>query len=75
MSMMRTWSGQKHLLGIHEALPSGLSLWLDFSATPKNQNGTYFPWIICDYPLAQAVEDRIVKAPLIVHQINRQGPG
>ena len=26
----------------------------------------YFPWTICDYPLAQAVEDKIVKAPLIV---------
>ncbi len=41
-------------------------MWLDFSATPKDQNGMYFPWTVCDYPLAQAVEDRIVKAPLIV---------
>ena len=24
------------------------------------------PWTVCDYPLVQAVEDRIVKAPLIV---------
>jgi len=54
------------LMGIDETLPAGLSLWLDFSATPKDQNGTYFPWVVCDYPLAQAVEDRIVKAPLIV---------
>jgi type III restriction enzyme len=54
------------LLGIHRALPKGLGLWLDFSATPKDQNGMYFPWTVCDYPLAQAVEDRIVKAPLIV---------
>lgn len=58
------WS--RSLLGIHRALPNGLSLWLDFSATPKDQNGMYFPWTICDYPLAQAVEDRIVKAPIIV---------
>ncbi len=58
------WS--KSLLAIHEALPHGLSAWLDFSATPKDQNGMYFPWTVCDYPLAQAVEDRIVKAPLIV---------
>jgi type III restriction enzyme len=64
----------KTLTAIHEALPSGLALWLDFSATPKDQNGTYFPWIVCDYPLAQAVEDRIVKAPLIVHQVKRQDP-
>ncbi|MCU0939593.1 MAG: DEAD/DEAH box helicase family protein [Burkholderiaceae bacterium] len=58
------WS--QSLLGIHRALPHGLALWLDFSATPKDQNGMYFPWTVCDYPLAQAVEDRIVKAPLIV---------
>jgi type III restriction enzyme len=58
------WS--QSLLGIHRALPQGLALWLDFSATPRDQNGMYFPWTACDYPLAQAVEDRIVKAPLIV---------
>ena len=58
------WS--KSLLSIHHALPDGLSAWLDFSATPKDQNGMYFPWTIVDYPLAQAVEDRIVKSPLIV---------
>ena len=58
------WS--KSLLAIHRALPKGLSVWLDFSATPKDQSGMYFPWTVCDYPLAQAVEDRIVKAPLIV---------
>ncbi len=58
------WS--QSLLAIHQTLAKGLSLWLDFSATPKDQNGMYFPWTVCDYPLAQAVEDRIVKAPLIV---------
>lgn len=58
------WS--QSLLAIHRALPKGLGLWLDFSATPKDQNGMYYPWTVCDYPLAQAVEDRIVKAPLIV---------
>jgi type III restriction enzyme len=58
------WS--QSLLSIHRTLPNGLALWLDFSATPKDQNGMYFPWTVCDYPLAQAVEDRIVKAPIIV---------
>ena len=58
------WS--KSLLAIDEALPNGIGAWLDFSATPKDQNGMYFPWTVVDYPLAQAVEDRIVKAPLIV---------
>lgn len=64
----------KTLMGLHQALPRGFAAWLDFSATPKDQNGTFYPWIICDYPLAQAVEDRIVKAPLIVHQIDRVDP-
>ena len=54
------------LLSAHRNVQGGLSLWLDFSATPKDQGGMYFPWTVCDYPLAQAVEDRIVKAPVIV---------
>ena len=58
------WS--QSLLAVHRALPDGIGAWLDFSATPKDQNGMYFPWTVVDYPLAQAVEDRIVKAPLIV---------
>ena len=64
----------KSLMAIQSALPSGISLWMDFSATPKDPHGSYFPWIICDYPLAQAVEDRIVKAPLIVHKIRHEDP-
>ena len=66
------------LLALHENLKRrtghGLSLWLDFSATPKTQAGTYYPWIIVDYPLAQAIEDQIVKAPLIVHRVNKEDP-
>ena len=58
------WS--RSLLAIHQALPQGVAAWLDFSATPKDQDGMYYPWTVVDYPLAQAVEDRIVKAPLIV---------
>ena len=68
----------KVILKLHKNLKdkysTRLSLQLDFSATPKDQNGTFFPWIICDYPLAQAIEDRIVKAPLIVHQIDKADP-
>ena len=62
------------LMELHRNAPNGLSLWLDFSATPKDQNGTYFSWVVCDYPLAQAVEDRIVKAPLIVHRVTKADP-
>lgn len=64
----------KILMSIHNSLPNGINLWLDFSATPKTQTGTYYPWIIVDYPLAQAVEDRIVKAPLIVHRVDKKDP-
>ncbi|MCL6494964.1 MAG: DEAD/DEAH box helicase family protein [Ignavibacterium sp.] len=64
----------KTIMSIHKELPNRINLWLDFSATPKTQTGTYYPWIIVDYPLAQAVEDRIVKAPLIVHRIDKKDP-
>ena len=64
----------KTLVRLHESLPRGLDLWLDFSATPKFQTGVYFPWIVCDYPLAQAVEDRIVKTPVILHMVDRPEP-
>ena len=67
------WS--RSLLAIQEALPHGLGAWLDFSATPKDQSGMYFPWTVVDYPLAQAVEDRIVKAPIIVtEEADRKQP-
>jgi len=63
---------------LHENLKSkddsGLSMLFDLTATPKDQNGTFFPWIITDYPLAQAIEDRIVKTPLIVHQTDKSSP-
>ena len=68
----------KSIMNLHENLKSknqkGLSLLFDLSATPKDQNGTYFPWIITDYPLAQAIEDKIVKTPLIVHQTDKTTP-
>lgn len=62
------------LTSINNELKNGLALWCDFSATPKTQSGTYYPWIIVDYPLAQAVEDRIVKAPLIVKSVEKEDP-
>src|SRR5438552_3679531 len=33
---------------------------LDFSATPRFQKGTIFPWTVSDYPLKQAILDGIV---------------
>ncbi|HDR51903.1 MAG TPA: hypothetical protein ENN90_09860 [Mariniphaga anaerophila] len=71
-------SWYKSILLLHDNLKSkgktGLSLLFDLTATPKDQNGTFFPWIISDYPLAQAIEDRIVKTPLIVHQTDKTSP-
>ena len=37
---------------------------LDFSATPRYSKGSLFAWTISDYPLKQAIEDRIVKRPV-----------
>ncbi len=38
---------------------------LDFSATPKKQNGGLFEWVITDYPLADSIKNGIVKRPII----------
>lgn len=44
---------------------SGLCAQLDFTATPKHRSGTLFPQVIVDYPLADAIEDGIVKRPIL----------
>lgn len=55
--------------GIHTQLKEnnemGLSAQLDFTATPKRQTGTLFPQVVVDYPLAEAIEDAIVKRPIL----------
>lgn len=70
------WSQTR--LALHDNLKrkgaGGLTAWLDLTATPKDQNGTFFPWIVVDDPLAQAVEDRFVKTPLIVHHTDKHDP-
>lgn len=65
----------KTIHGLHRAVPGGLADWLDFTATPRFRGGDYFPWVVCDYPLAQAVEDGIVKAPMIVRIVDKADPG
>jgi type III restriction enzyme len=37
---------------------------LDFSATPRFQKGSLFPWTVYDYPLKQAIFDNVVKRPV-----------
>lgn len=44
---------------------AGVTLQLDVSATPRNQQGSLFGEIVSDYSLAQAIEDGIVKRPII----------
>jgi type III restriction enzyme len=44
---------------------AGVISQLDFSATPKDQKGRIFRHVVVDYPLADAVDDGIVKTPVI----------
>jgi type III restriction enzyme len=50
---------------ITQKFGKSLLVQLDFSATPKDLKGKYFPHIIYDYPLVQAIIDRKVKRPRI----------
>jgi len=43
----------------------GICLQLDFTATPKHNNGELFRHIICDFPLGEAVDAGIVKVPVL----------
>jgi type III restriction enzyme len=44
---------------------AGICLQLDFTATPKHNDGQLFRHIICDFPLGEAVDAGIVKVPLL----------
>ncbi|GFP27739.1 type III restriction enzyme [Candidatus Hakubella thermalkaliphila] len=50
---------------LKEQNSDGLIMQLDFTATPKDLQGNLFPHIIYDYPLAEAIRDKIVKRPRI----------
>ena len=43
----------------------GLRAQLDFTATPKHANGALFKEVVVDYPIAQAIDDGIVKRPIL----------
>ncbi|MEA2012531.1 MAG: DEAD/DEAH box helicase family protein [Verrucomicrobiota bacterium] len=43
----------------------GVSVQLDFTATPKDNKGRIFKHVICDTPLGEAVDSGIVKCPII----------
>ncbi len=56
------------LIDLHRDLKSkygkGFNMELDFSATPRAENGVLFPWLIVDFTLKEAIEMNIVKRPL-----------
>lgn len=43
----------------------GVLAQLDFTATPKHNDGKLFRHIVCDFPLGEAVDAGIVKVPVI----------
>jgi len=65
-SFEKAW--KKILLNLNKDLISkygkGINIELDFSATPKTETGAYFPWIISDFTLKEAIQINIVKLPL-----------
>lgn len=52
----------KFIRKLHAQKP--IAAQLDFSATPRYSKGSLFAWTIFDYPLKQAILDRIVKRPI-----------
>lgn len=44
---------------------AGICLQLDFTATPKHNDGSLFRHIVCDFPLGEAVDAGIVKVPVL----------
>jgi type III restriction enzyme len=56
------WS--KGIRRLNDASPAGITGQFDFTATPRYQKGGLFTWTVFDYPLKQAIIDRIVKRPM-----------
>jgi len=50
---------------------SGLALQLDVTATPKKRDGSIFVQTISDYPLVEAIHQRIVKNPVLPDAASR----
>ena len=54
----------KVIRGLHADVAGGLAAQLDFTATPRHSKGQLFSWTVYDYPLKQAIIDKVVKRPL-----------
>jgi type III restriction enzyme len=49
----------------------GLALQLDLTATPKKKDGSIFVQTISDYPLVEAIHQRVVKNPVVPDEASR----
>lgn len=64
----------KSIQDIHNQLlqkGSKLSLQIDVTATPKHSNGNIFVQTVSDYPLVEAIHQRVVKTPILPDQASR----
>lgn len=52
-------------MNLEKKYQTNLVMQLDFTATPIDLEGRPFPHIIYDYPLGEAIKDKIVKRPYI----------
>lgn len=50
---------------------AGLSLQIDLTATPKKNDGSIFVQTISDYPLVEAIHQRVVKNPVVPDAASR----
>ncbi|MEI7749787.1 MAG: DEAD/DEAH box helicase family protein [Candidatus Moraniibacteriota bacterium] len=57
----------------HKLLQKGkrLALQIDVTATPKHNNGAIFVQTVSDYPLVEAIHQRVVKNPVLPDQASR----
>ena len=49
----------------------GISLQIDNTATPRYNNGAIFVQTVCDYPLVEAIKQRIVKSAVLPDEASR----
>lgn len=64
----------KSIQDIHNKLlqkDKKLALQIDMTATPKHNNGAIFVQTVSDYPLVEAIHQRIVKNPVLPDQASR----
>lgn len=48
-----------------------LPLQIDVTATPKKNNGAIFVQTVCDYPLVEAIQQNVVKHPVLPDEASR----